>query len=136
MASVRLGQKRRAVMAGRKIVSPTELNTWLTAQIQKVDGCKDCKLTWKHRLLEPEKHGGCNWSELNLRYGDGTDHDTAVKAALTIEREAFEQYNLEEEPPPPPLVAPKFKVVMLPRLLHGPIFHLDANLMLMSQEVV
>ncbi len=76
-------------MPARKIVSPSDLNAWLTAQIRKVDGCKDCQLTWKYRLREPEKHGGCNWSELNLRYGEGTDHTTAINAALTIEREAF-----------------------------------------------
>jgi len=122
-------------MPERKIVSPSQLNAWLTAQIQKVDGCKDCELTWKYRLREPEKHGGCNWSELNLRYGEGTDHDTAVKAALTIEREAFEQFNLEEEPPPPPHAAPEFKANMLPRLLRGPIFHLDANLINARQKL-
>jgi hypothetical protein len=135
MASARLWQERRAAMAERKIVSPSHLNAWLTAQIQKVDGCKDCKLTWKYRLREPEKHGGCNWSELNVRCGEGTDRDTAVKAALTIGRAAFEQFNLEEEPPPPPLAAPKFKVGMLPRLLHGPIFHLDANLINARQKL-
>ena len=96
-------------MSERKIVSASQLNAWLTAQIQKVDGCEDCELTWKYRLRGPEKHGGCNWSELNLRYGEGTDHNTAVKAALTIEREAFEQFNLEEEPPAPPLAAPESK---------------------------
>lgn len=44
-------------MAEREIVSPSELNAWLNAQIQKVDGCMDCELTWKYRLREPEKHG-------------------------------------------------------------------------------
>lgn len=122
-------------MPERKIVSPSQLNDWLTAQIQKVDGCKDCELTWKYRLREPEKHGGCNWSELNLRYGEGTDHNTAVKAALTIERVAFEQFNLEEEPPLPPLAAPEFNANMLPRLLRGPIFHLDANLINARQRL-
>jgi hypothetical protein len=122
-------------MPERKIVSPSQLNAWLTAQIQKVDGCKNCELTWKYRLREPEKHGGCNWSELNLRYGEGTDHDTAVKAALTIEREAFEQFNLEEEPPPPPHAALEFKANMLPRLLRSPIFHLDANLINARQKL-
>ncbi|MCA3223829.1 MAG: hypothetical protein ING41_15810 [Burkholderiales bacterium] len=115
-------------MPERKIVSPSQLNAWLTAQIQEVDGCRDCDLTWKYRLREPQKHGGCNWSELNLRYGEGTDHDTAVKAALTIEREAFKQFNLEPESSPPPLAAPEFKANMLPRLLRVPTFHLDANL--------
>lgn len=78
---------------------------------------------------------GCNWSELNLRYGKGTDHDNAVKAALTIEREAFEQFNLEEEPPLPPSVAPEFKENMLPRLLRVPVFHLDANLINARQRL-
>lgn len=122
-------------MPERKIVSPSQLNVWLTAQIQKVDGCKDCELTWKYRLREPEKHGGCNWSELNLRYGEGTDHDTAVMAALNIEREAFEQFNLENEPSPPPHAAPEFKAKMLPRLLRTPIFHLDANLINARQKL-
>ena len=122
-------------MPVRKIVSPSDLNAWLTAQIQKVDGCKDCQLTWKYRLREPEKHGGCNWSELNLRYGEGTDHTTAINAALTIEREAFEQFNLEDEPASPPRVPAEFKPNMLPRLLRGPIFHLDANLINARQKL-
>lgn len=122
-------------MPERKIVSPSQLNAWLTTQIQKVDGCKDCELTWKYRLREPEKHVGCNWSEVNLRYGEGTDHDTAVKAALTIERDAFEQFNLEEEPSPLPRAAPEFNANMLPRLLRTPIFHLDANLINARQKL-
>lgn len=122
-------------MPERKIVSPSQLNAWLTAQIQAVDGCRDCELTWKYRLQEPEKHGGCNWSELNLRYGEGTDHDTAVKAARTIEREAIRQFNLEPESSPPPRAAPEFKANMLPRLLHVPAFHLDANLINARQKL-
>lgn len=122
-------------MPEREIVSPSQLNAWLTDRIRQVDGCRDCELTWKYRVLEPEKHGGCNWSELNLQYGDGTDHDKAVEAALTIEREAFERFNLEEEPQRPPLAAPAFEPSMLPRLLRCPIFHLDANLINARQKL-
>ena len=82
-------------MSIRKIVSPIELNTWLTDRIQEVDGCEDCKLTWKYRLQEPEMNGGCNWSSLNLHYGEGTDHDTAMNAACEIGREATNKFNLE-----------------------------------------
>ena len=123
-------------MATRKIVSPSALNAWLTAQIQRIDGCKDCMLTWKYRLLEPERNDGCNWSGLNLRYGANTEHAAAVMAALTIEREAFEQFNLEAEPPPPTRAPSGLKENMLPRLLRGPIFHLDANLINARQNLV
>ena len=122
-------------MTGRKIISPHALNTWLTDQIQKVVGCHDCKLTWKYRLQEPEKHGGCNWSGLNLRYGEGTDHTSAVNAAITIERDAYEKFNLEEEQLSARNVTSSIKLVMLPRLLYGPIFHLDANLINARREL-
>ena len=122
-------------MVTRKIVSPSALNAWLTAQIQRIDGCKDCMLTWKYRLLEPERNDGCNWSGLNLRYGTNTEHAAAVKAALTIESEAFEQFNLEAEPPLPTRAPSGLKENMLPRLLGGPIFHLDANLINARQNL-
>lgn len=122
-------------MPDRKIVSPCELNEWLTGELQKVDGCYDCRLAWKYRLREPEKHGGCNWSELNLRIGEDTDREIAVKAALMIEARAIEQFNLEDEPPPPPRgPTPGLKMEMQRRRLYTPEFHLDANLINARQK--
>jgi hypothetical protein len=135
MTLLRLQQERRSCLVERKAVSPSQLNAWLTARIQRHDGCKNCELTWKYRLQEPEKNGGCNWSGLNLRHGEGADHDTALNAARTIEREAFEQFNLEEESPSERLDARVPKATMLPRLLGGPIFHLDANLINARQDL-
>jgi len=122
-------------MRDRKILSPRDLNAWLTSELQKVDGCHDCSLTWKYRLRDPEQHGGCNWSELNLRLGTDTDRETAVKAALKIEARAFEHFNLEDDPPPPPRsAAPDFKIDMQRRSLYTPEFHLDANLINARQK--
>lgn len=116
-------------MPERKIVSPADLNTWLTSEIRKIDGCHKCELTWKYRLRYPELHDGCNWSELNLRLGPDTDLQVAVKAAAEIEVRAFEQFNLEDAPPPlPPTPVAQFQVTMERRMLYLPVFHLDANL--------
>ncbi len=122
-------------MIERKVVSGSQLNAWLTARIQSFAGFKGCELTWNYRLREPEEYGGCNWSGLTLRHGDGVDRDTAVKAARTIGREAFERFNLEEELPQRQLDAIEPKATMLPRLLVGPIFHLDANLINARQDL-
>ncbi len=64
-------------MAERKIASSAELNVWLTGEIRSVAGCEQCELTWKYRLREPEKHGGCNWSSINLRFGE----DSLIQSA-------------------------------------------------------
>lgn len=123
-------------MPERKIVSPAELNAWLTGEIRKVDGCHECELTWKYRLRYPEQHEGCNWSELNLRLGADTDFRIAVKGAAEIEVRAFELFNLEDEPAPAPRVpAIEFHVDMQRRLLYTPVFHLDANLINAKQKL-
>lgn len=122
-------------MPDRKVVSPADLNAWLTAEIRKVDGCHACQLTWKYRLRDPKQHGGSNWSELNLRLGDGTDRDAAVKAAAQIEVRAFELFNLEDEPPPLPLAPVEFRIEMQRRMLFVPVFHLDANLINARQKL-
>src|SRR5579862_2166461 len=103
-------------MTDRTVVSPSELNAWLTDAIREVVGCEDCTLTWKYRLREPEKHGGCNWSGLNLRLGENTDRDAAITAAGRVEREAFRLFNLEEKPPPK-RASPEFKMDMHRRRL-------------------
>lgn len=116
-------------MAERKVVSSAELNVWLTGEIRSVAGCEQCELTWKYRLREPEKHGGCNWSSLNLRLGEDTDRDAAVCAALEIEVRAFELFNLEDAATPTARVASdSLAPDMERRMLYTPVFHLDTNL--------
>lgn len=123
-------------MPERTIVSPAQLNAWLTDEIRKIDGCQRCELTWKYRLRDPGQHHGCNWSELNLRLGDDTDLTVAVKAAAAIEIRAFEQFNLEDEAHPPPRErAIEFDVNMQRRMLYTPVFHLDANLINAKQKL-
>jgi hypothetical protein len=123
-------------MTERKIVSPAELNAWLTGEIRKVNGCHECELTWKYRLRYPEQHGGCNWSELCLRLGKDADLRVAAKAASEIEACAFKLFNLEEEQPPAPRAPAKELVLeMRRRLLYTPIFHLDANLINAKQKL-
>lgn len=116
-------------MAERKVVSSAELNVWLTGEIRSVAGCEQCELTWKYRLREPEKHGGCNWSSLNLRLGEDTDRDAAVRAALEIEVRALELFNLEDDATPTARVASdSLAPDMERRMLYTPVFHLDTNL--------
>lgn len=123
-------------MPERKIVSPTELNDWLTNEIRKVDGCHQCELTWKYRLRDPKEHEGCNWSELTLRLGEDADIHVAAKAATEIEICAFELFNLEDEPPPLSQAAAKeLEVNMRRRTLYTPVFHLDANLINARQKL-
>jgi hypothetical protein len=116
-------------MAERKVVSSAELNLWLTGEIRSFAGCEQCELTWKYRLREPEKHGGCNWSSLNLRLGEDTDRDAAVRAALEIEVRALERYNLEDNVTPIARVSSySLAPDMERRMLYTPVFHLDTNL--------
>ncbi|SEM10093.1 hypothetical protein SAMN05518845_11669 [Variovorax sp. YR750] len=123
-------------MLERKILSSAELNAWLTSEIRKIDGCHECKLTWKYRLRDPGQHDGCNWSDLNLQLGEGADLDTAVKAAGEIERRAFKLFNLEDEAPASPQASTmEFHKYVRPRLLSTPVFQLDANLINAKQKL-
>jgi hypothetical protein len=116
-------------MAERKVVSSAELNVWLTGEIHSVAGCEQCELTWKYRLREPEKYGGCNWSSINLRFGEDTDRDAAVRAALEIEVRALKLFNLEDNATPTSRVSSdSLSPDMLRRMLYTPVFHLDTNL--------
>lgn len=122
-------------MAERKVISSAELNAWLNGEIRNVKGCEQCELTWKYRLREPEKYGGCNWSSLNLRLGEDTDRDAAARAAFEIEIRAFELFNLEEDSTrivraASDAAAPE----MEPRMLYFPVFHLDTNLINARQK--
>ena len=98
-------------------------------------GCGNCTLTWNHRLQEPEKNGGCNWSGLILRYGADTERDVAVKAARAAGREAFEKFNLEEESLPWRHDVVAQSLTIPPRLLPIPLFHLDTNLINARQNL-
>ena len=123
-------------MPQRKIVSPTELNDWLTNEIRKVDGCHECELTWKYRLRYPEQREGCNWSGLTLRLGEDADINVATKAAAKIEVLAFALFNLEDEPPLlAQATAIELDVNMQRRMLYTPVFHLDANLINARQKL-
>lgn len=116
-------------MPRRKLVSPTELNDWLTNEIRKVDGCHECGLAWNYRLRYPEQHEGCNWSGLTLRLGADADIRVATEAAAKIEVHAFELFNLEDDLPPlSQATATELKINMQRRRLYTPVFHLDANL--------
>jgi hypothetical protein len=122
-------------MAERKVVSSSELNLWLTSEIRSVAGCEQCELTWKYRLREPEKKGGCNWSSLNLRLGEDTDRGAAVRAALELEVRAMDLFNLEDATMQTVRVASdSLPPDTVRRLLYAPVFHLDANLINARQE--
>lgn len=123
-------------MPQRKIVSPTELNDWLTNEIRQVDGCHECALTWQYRLRYPEQHEGCNWSGLTLRLGKDADIYVATEAAAKIEVHAFELFNIEDEPPPlSQATAIELEANMQRRMLYTPVFHLDANLINARQKL-
>lgn len=123
-------------MPERKIVSSTELNTWLTSEIRKVNGCHECELTWKYRLRDPAQQDGRNWSELNLRLGDSVDVHFATKAAAGIEVRALEMFSLEDDlPPQSRALDAEFHVSMQRRMLYTPVFHLDANLINAKQKL-
>jgi len=122
-------------MAERKVVTSAELNRWLTDEVRSVAGCEQCELTWKYRLREPEKLGGCNWSSLNLRFGEATDRDAALRAAVEIEVRASEQFILADEEWPVARVVSHSSVPdMRPRMLSTPLFHLDTNLINARQK--
>jgi len=116
-------------MVERKVVSSAELNDWLTGEIRRVAGCEQCELTWKYRLREPEKHGGCNWSSLNLQLGEDTNRDVAVQASIKLEVRALALFNLEDNVTPiSPVKSDSLAPEMERRLLYMPVFHLDTNL--------
>jgi hypothetical protein len=122
-------------MPDRKVISSAELNAWLTDEIRNVNGCQQCELTWKYRVREPEKHGGCNWSSLNLRLGEDTDRDAAVRAAFEIETRAFELFNLEDDSTRTAHATSDASATeMEPRMLYLPVFHLDTNLINARQK--
>src|SRR5262249_49770146 len=111
-------------------------NAWMTAEIQRIGRCEGCELTAKYILREPEKNGGCNWSEVTLRLGrEDTDKGIALPAALEIEQRAAQLFNLGEDSPSAPIYEVREETRFLRRLLYGPMFHLDTNLINARQKL-
>ena len=49
-------------MAGeREAISMDALCKWITAELQKHEGCEECVVSGVYRLAEPDVEG-CNWS--------------------------------------------------------------------------
>lgn len=46
----------------RSSITKKELQNWLTAEIQKEDGCQTCEFRGVMGLQEPDEDG-CNWSD-------------------------------------------------------------------------
>lgn len=46
----------------RTLITKKELKDWLTAEIQKEDGCQICEFRGVMGLREPDEDG-CNWSD-------------------------------------------------------------------------
>lgn len=125
-----------AHMPDRTIVSRAQLNAWMTAEIQKMSGCEDCEVTARYLVSEPEKNDGCNWSEVTLRLGrESTDKGPAIRAACEIEQRAARLFNLEEDTAPTPAHKARAEPKFLRRMLGGPSFQLDTNLINARQKL-
>ena len=77
----------------RKIVTKKDLQAWLTAEIQKYEGCEECSFGGIKPYREADK-SGCNWSEdIVLRISD-VPGEIYMPAVSKIMNEARSRFNI------------------------------------------
>lgn len=80
--------------AKRTLVSPTELETRITAELRKLNGCQAVSVGGITPLAKPDGDG-CNWSDSFIVLWNSAQAASAVKANLPrITREARARFNL------------------------------------------
>jgi hypothetical protein len=82
-------------MRKQSLVSVTDLNAWLTQELQKHPHCEGCELAMRYRLREPSSDG-CNWSEASIRLGRDSEVSTVRPIAFAVVARAQLLFNVKD----------------------------------------
>jgi hypothetical protein len=77
----------------KKLLTSNALQEWLTEQIQKIEGCQNCKFGGIIKLADLDENG-CNWSDTITISTGGTPREIYEPAALYVIKNAKAQFNL------------------------------------------
>ena len=77
----------------RKVVTNEVLQAWLTAEIQKFEGCEECSFGGIKPLREADE-SGCNWSSDIVLRMTGVPQEIYIPAVSKIMREARKRFNI------------------------------------------
>jgi hypothetical protein len=81
----------------QRLVSAKQLADWITAEIQKYEGCEDVRVNGDVLGLREPEPDGCNWSDsLSLSMGDADPADVASALSHTLQ-EARRRFNLNPD---------------------------------------
>jgi hypothetical protein len=89
------GQDGTAMIRKRQIVTPEELNHYLTREIRKIEDLEDARLQFQYVLRDPDE-GGCNWSGAILSPGSKGSPEYGAPYARVIVQKARTLYNIKE----------------------------------------
>ena len=87
-------KNKRRIQMKRKLLSPEELESWLTVELRKFKGCKSCEVIGVDGLLEPDKTG-CNWSSLVTVRVTGVPRDVFEPPVKDVVEQAQAKFNLK-----------------------------------------
>jgi predicted nucleic acid-binding protein len=82
-----------AAAVTRRVISPDELNRFLTEEIRKVEDLEDARLTFQYELREPDETG-CNWDGAVLNPGSRGSPEYGVPHANAIVQKARQRFNV------------------------------------------
>ena len=77
----------------RIVVAKEELQTWLTTEIRKVEGCEECSFGGIVRLRESDEFG-CNWSDDIVLRATDVPPEIYKPAATKVMVEARSKFNI------------------------------------------
>lgn len=79
----------------RTLLSQKELESWLTAELRKCEGCEECEVMAVMPLRETDEEG-CNWSRTLTIRATGVPQDILHSAFSNVMAKARSKFNLKE----------------------------------------
>lgn len=77
----------------RAVISKEELQTWLTTEIRKFEGCKECSFGGVIPIRQPDEFG-CNWSAGIVLRVTGVPPEIYRPAFEIVVAEARRKFNI------------------------------------------
>jgi hypothetical protein len=84
-----------AMATKRQVITPDELNRFLTEEIRKVEDLEDARLTFQYEIREPDETG-CNWAGAVLNPGSRGSPEYGAPYANAIVQKARQRFNVAE----------------------------------------
>ncbi len=76
----------------RKLVTVEELSKWITLELQKHEGCEDCRAGGIYLLSMPDEYG-CNWN-MDMVRATGVPWELLKNALSQVMTQAKRSFNI------------------------------------------